>query len=185
MVCNRCIRVVREELERAGFHPTEVRLGEALLEEDLDTASREQIRSVLSENGFELLDDKKRRLIEQVKLVIIDLMQHGDEELLSTIVYSKYISSKLDVDYTTISTLFSQLEGMTLEKYIIHQRIERVKELMMYDECSLSQIAFQLGYSSGHHLSNQFKKVTGMSPTEFRRLQNKPRRALDQVTTGQ
>ncbi len=181
MVCNRCIRVVSEELQRMGFQPVEVRLGEAQLKDDLNNEERESVRGMLSSNGFELLDDKKQKLIEQVKLLIIDLIQHGDERTLSTVVVSQYLSAKLTTEYTHISTLFSQLEGYTLEKFVILQKIERVKELMMYDELSVSEIANRLGYSSVHHLSNQFKKVCGMTPTEFRRLQQKPRLPLDRV----
>ncbi len=184
MVCNRCIRVVSDELHRLGFQPTDVRLGEVQLPEDLSPTQRESIRSMLSDNGFELLDDKRQKLIEQAKLAIIDLIQHGDERTLSTVVISQYLATKLQSEYTHISTLFSQIEGLTLEKYVILQKTERVKELMMYDEQSISEIAFRLGYSSVHHLSNQFKKVTGMTPTQFRKLQQKPRVALDQVREG-
>lgn len=182
MVCNRCIKVVRDELEKLGHSLADVRLGEAVLNiTELSAEQREDIRRIMEENGFELLDDKKRLLIENVKIQVIEVIQHGDEELLSRIVFSHYLSEKLGVDYSHISTLFSQMEGITLEKYIIMQKIERVKELMLYDELSLSEIAYKLGYSSVHHLSNQFKKATGMTPTEFKRLQQAPRIALDKI----
>ncbi len=171
-----------------GLHPVDVRLGSARVEEELSAEGREAVRSMLEQNGFELLDDRKKAFIERAKIAIIELIQNGDEHTLSTMVMSAYLSEKLQTDYTALSTLFSQMEGITIEKFSILQRIEKVKELMMYDELKLSEISARLGYSSVHHLSNQFKRVTGMTPTAFRQLRDKPRVGLDAVlhvgTTG-
>lgn len=169
MVCNRCVRAVDLIVRAQGFIPSEVRLGEVRLDVEIDDLRRERLRAELEKEGFELLDDKRRRLIESVKLAVIDLVHHGDEETLATVRISDYLRTALNTEYAVMSALFSQLEGMTLEKYVIHQKIERVKELMMYDELRLGEIAYRLGYSSVHHLSNQFKRVTGMTPTEFKR----------------
>ncbi|MBL7974250.1 MAG: helix-turn-helix domain-containing protein [Candidatus Kapabacteria bacterium] len=183
MVCNRCIKVVHDELTRIGIKPVDVRLGEVLLEKEPSERQLETIRTVLEENGFEILDDRRKKTIERIKRSVIDIIQHGTEEELERIVFSQYIADKVGAEYQQLSSLFSQHEGITIEKYIIAQKIERVKELMVYDELTISQISYRLGYSSVHHLSNQFKKVTGMTPTEFKKLQTKQRLPLDKVGT--
>lgn len=183
MVCNRCIKVVHDELTRIGFVPVDVRLGEVYLSSEPSPSELQSIQNVLLENGFELLDDRRKKTIEKIKMAVIDVIQHGSELELERIVFSQYISQKLGTEYQQLSSLFSHHEGITIEKYIIAQKIERVKELMVYDELTLSQISYKLGYSSVHHLSNQFKKITGMTPTEFKKLQAKQRLPLDKVGT--
>jgi len=180
MVCNRCIMVVRQLLEAAGLHPTEVQLGQVQLAEEITADQLQTIQVQLQALGFELLDDKKQKIIERIKTVIIDLV-HSQNDQLIRVNHSAYIATELDRDYGYLSSLFSEVEGITIEKYIIHQKIERVKELLMYDELSLSEIADQLHYSSVAHLSNQFKKVTGLTPSHFRQLKEKKRKPLDQV----
>jgi AraC-like DNA-binding protein len=169
MVCARCVRAVDEIVRSVGIIPADIRLGEVRTDSGISDEQRERLRAELEKEGFELLDDKRRQLIESIKHAIIDLVHNGDEETLATVRISEYLRSALHTDYAVMSSLFSQLEGLTLEKYVIHQKIERVKELMMYDEQRLGEIAHRLGYSSVHHLSNQFKRVTGMTPTEFKK----------------
>jgi len=181
MVCARCIRAVDRIVRQVGLDPVDIRLGEVLVETGhshesanevhagIDSNVLEQLRAQLEREGFELLDDKRQQLIENIKSAVINLVHHGDEETLARVRISDYLREKLHTEYAMMSSLFSQLEGITLEKYVIHQKIERVKELMMYDEQSLSEIAHRMGYSSVHHLSNQFKRVTGMTPTEFKK----------------
>lgn len=180
MVCGRCKMVVTQVLQNAGLHVLHVELGEvAVLEEQLSKEKRTDLKSAFEAAGFELIDDRKSKLIEQIKNLIIKLVHYNDEPL--THKYSDIISSKLLHDYAYLSRLFSETEGITIEQYIINQKIERVKELIAYDEASLTEIAYQLGYSSVAHLSAQFKNVTGMTPTAFKKLHQKPRRALDEV----
>lgn len=179
MVCDRCKMVVKSELEKTGIAPLSIDLGEVLLNSPLDEIQKASIRKALSPLGFELLDDKKSRLIEQVKTLIIELVHYNDNEL--KINLSDYLSDKLHHDYNYISNLFSETEGTTIEKYFIAQKIEKVKELLVYDELSLSEIAFQLNYSSTAHLSSQFKKVTGYTPSRFKKEKAKRRKPLDKV----
>lgn len=181
MVCGRCIRIVKEELEKVGLDVRSIQLGEVVV-----AANRKpdfsEIRRVLQENGFELIDDKKVRIIEQIKTLIISLVHHGKGRKSPTVNYSEYIAAELGYDYHHLSTLFSSIENTTIEKYIIHQKIERVKELLVYNESSLSEIAYEMGYSSVQHLSNQFKKVTGFTPSYFKTIKENKRRPLDQVS---
>ncbi|WP_276496397.1 helix-turn-helix domain-containing protein [Pontibacter litorisediminis] len=179
MVCDRCKRVVAEELQKLGYTVLQVGLGEAEVAAEGE-ADMKQIRQVLESNGFELLDDRKTQLIEKVKLAIIELVhQSGEQEL--HVNTSDYIAEKVGLDYNYISSLFSSFEGITIEKYLILQRIERVKELLVYDELSLKEIAYELGYSSVAHLSNQFKKVTGLTPSHFKQVKSDKRKTLDKV----
>ena len=180
MVCNRCVKVVKEGLEKIGLEVDYIR---ASCEAEINSPKEidpEKIKAVLEENGFELLEDKNHKLIEKVKTLIIDLIDNKKGEKLNQN-YSDILSKEIGKDYHTISTLFSSTENITIEKYIILQKIERIKELIVYDELNLSEIAFRLGYSSVAHLSNQFKQVTGMSPSEFKKLRNKDRKPLDRV----
>jgi len=180
MVCDRCKRVVREELGKLGYAVLQVGLGEAEISTTGESVDLVQIREVMLANGFELLDDRKTKLIEQVKLAIIELVHRGEEAELHMNT-SDYIAEKIGTDYNYLSTLFSSFEGITIEKYLILQRIERVKELLVYNELSLKEIAFTLGYSSVAHLSNQFKKVTGLTPSHFKQLKSEKRKTIDKV----
>lgn len=180
MVCDRCIRVVREELTKLGYHICHVKLGEAELFEK-PKVDIEKVKSVLAQNGFELIEDKKGKIVEEVKKVIIELVHHSDklEELKEN--YSHYIAKQLKQDYHTLSKLFSSIENITIEKYLIAQKIERVKELLVYGELTLSEIANKLGYSSVQHLSNQFKQVTGFTPSHFKGIKETKRLSIDRV----
>ncbi|MDH6309298.1 AraC-like DNA-binding protein [Dysgonomonas sp. PFB1-18] len=179
MVCNRCIMVVRSELEKLGIEPLSVELGEVTLSENLTPQQKEQLGGTLESLGFSLIDDKKARLIEQVKNLIIELVHYNNNNL--KINLSDYISEKLHHDYNYISNLFSEVEGTTIEKYFIAQKIEKVKELLVYDELTLNEIAFNLNYSSVAHLSAQFKKVTGLTPSHFKQIKSNKRKPLDEV----
>lgn len=179
MVCNRCIMVVKNEFEKLGYTPMNVQLGEVEIKEDLPFGEVGIINRHLKEFGFELIDNSKSRTIEKIKNIIIDLIHHQDGTI--KVNYSDYIESKLGKDYGYLSNLFSEIEGTTIEKYIIHQKIERVKELLVYDELSLNEIADQLGYSSVAYLSNQFKKVTGLTPGHFRQVKENKRKPLDEI----
>ncbi|RDV16825.1 helix-turn-helix domain-containing protein [Pontibacter diazotrophicus] len=180
MVCDRCKRVVAEELSNLGYTVLQVSLGEAEIATTGKEADLEEIRTVMRDNGFELLDDRKTKLIEQVKLAIIELVHQGEEAELQ-VNTSDYIAGKLGLDYNYLSNLFSSFEGITIEKYLILQRIERVKELLVYNELSLKEIAYKLGYSSVAHLSNQFKKVTGLTPSHFKQVKTEKRKTIDKV----
>lgn len=179
MVCNRCIMVVGSEIEKLGFHPQNIKLGEVELDTSPSNIDKERIGAHLKNFGFELIDDKKSRIIEQVKSIIIELVHYQDNDRKDNL--SEILSSRIHHDYNYISNLFSEVEGVTIEKYFIAQKIERVKELLVYDELSLSEIAYKLNYSSVSYLSNQFKKVTGLTPSHFKNLKNIIRKPLDQV----
>jgi AraC family transcriptional regulator len=169
MVCRRCILAVQEKLAALGIRYLGVQLGEVQLVEPLDAATFDALRSALLELGFELLDDKKSGIIAKIKSTIIEYV-HGADDSLRTRKLSALLAGKLGLEYNYLSALFSSVEGITIEKYAILQRVERVKELISYGERNLNEIAFDLGYSSVQHLSQQFKKVTGMTASEFRAL---------------
>ena len=172
MVCSRCKMVVKDELIRFGLHPYSVELGEVGIDEELNNVSKLELNEILNRFGFDLIDDKKSQLTEKIKNIIVDLVHYTDEQLKTNL--SSHISNKLHHDYSYLSNLFSEVEGTTIEKYFISQKIEKVKELLKYDELSLSQIADKLGYSSVAYLSNQFKRQTGLTPSCYRSLgQNK------------
>lgn len=180
MVCHRCKMVVHAELEKLQLHPVNIALGEVVIEEK--NLTKEQVSSLsdaLKSAGFELIDDRRSRLIEQIKTFIIDKVHYNKEPQQKK--FSGLLSQHLHHDYSYLSNLFSQVEGITIEQYIINQKIEKVKELLTYDELSLSQIAFQLGYSSTSHLSSQFKKLTGLTASQFKQLSVKNRRSLDEA----
>lgn len=179
MVCNRCKMVVKSELEKLGLQLLSVDLGEVEISNTISNQQKIEVANHLQLYGFELIDDKKRRTIDKIKTLIIDLVQNKNNDL--KINLSTYLSQKLNQDYTTLSNLFSEVENITIEKYFISQKIEKVKELIIYDELSLSQIAYSLNYSSSSHLSNQFKKVTGFSPTYFKQLKNRKRNQIDNL----
>jgi AraC family transcriptional regulator len=176
MVCNRCISAVKNELERQGLHPEKISLGEATLSEnELSATQLADLDTALINLGFERIDDRKARLIDAIKSKVIQVIHHTDQAD-TKFNWSTILSEQIHYDYNYLSTLFSGVEGITLEQYIIRQKIERVKELLFYDELSLSEIAVKLGYSSVAHLSSQFKKVTGFTPSELKKS-----RAIDQI----
>lgn len=180
MVCSRCIRVVEEEFGKLGLNIKSISLGEVKIENHLTNAELERIRKVLDDNGFELIEDRRMRLIEQIKLLILDLIR-DEEKIAGKINLTDYLSGKLKSDYNNLSTLFSSVENITIEHYYILQKIERAKELLKYRELTLSEIAFRLGYSSVAHLSAQFKKVTGMNANQFKSLTENTRKPLDEI----
>lgn len=179
MVCNRCKWVVKNELEKLGHNVQVMRLGEVELKSAANPEQVQAIEKKLEEFGFELISDKSSQLIEQIKTLIIQLVQ--DAEQLEKQNLSDYLSKTLHKDYSSLSKLFSEVEGITIEQFFILQKIERTKELLVYDEMSLTQIAFELGYSSVAHLSSQFKKVTGLTPSHFKNLRGDHRKPLDQL----
>lgn len=179
MVCDRCIMAVRQELEKLGLTYKHIQLGEIELSSQVSAAQLEAFSANLSAIGFELLDDKKSRIVEKIKTTIVSLIHRNEDEL--NLKLSALLEEKLGLDYPYLSSLFSSVEGITIEKYTILQRIEKVKELLVYDELSLAGIADQLGYSSVQHLSQQFKKITGLTASEFRKLKEKNRRPLDKI----
>jgi AraC-like DNA-binding protein len=179
MVCSRCKMVVKDELIKFDLHPKKIELGEVEVEEELSNENKNQLNAILQAFGFELIDDKKSRLIEKIKNIIVDLVHYSENQLNTT--FSEYISKKLHHDYNYLSNLFSEVEGTTIEKYFIAQRIEKVKELLKYDELSLSEIAYRLGYSSVAYLSNQFKKQTGLTPTFYKTAKQNKRKNLEDL----
>lgn len=179
MVCSRCKMAVKELFEKLKITPHSVNLGEVDVKGNLSKEQLKELNSSLQSFGFELIDDKKSKIIEKIKNSIIQLVHHSDYELKTNL--STFITSKIHQDYNYLSNLFSEVEGTTIEKYFIAQRIERVKELLVYDELSLSQIADKLGYSSVAYLSNQFKKITGFTPSYFKTLKEKKRRNIEDL----
>lgn len=180
MVCDRCILVVREQLDKCGIDYNNIQLGEVELTSPITNEQLEALRPQLSQLGFELLDDKKSAIITRIKTAVIRLI-HNNEIAELNKKLSVLLSEKLGMDYHYLSTLFSSTEGVTIEKYVILQRIEKAKELLIYDEMNLNEIADTLGYSSVQHLSQQFKKITGLTPTHFKKLKENRRKPLDQV----
>jgi len=181
MVCSRCIKVVKEEFEKIGLDIRSIILGEVVVDGTLDEELTEKIRTILEENGFELIEDKRAKLIEKIKLVILELVRNNDEISQTGIKDSDYIVDKIGLDYHYLSTLFSSVENITIEQYIILQRIEFAKELLKYGELTLSEISYKLGYSSVQHLSNQFKKVTGLTASQFKNMTENIRKPLDHL----
>ena len=180
MVCKRCIKVVNEEFVKLGIPIQEIELGKVVTASELNNAQLQQIENVLLENGFELIDNRKSRIIDRIKTVVIEKIHHSKESE-RTENSSDYIAKEVGYDYSYLSNLFSSVEGITIEKYIINQKIERVKELLVYDELNLNEISYLLGYSSVQHLSSQFKKITGLTPTHFKKLKENKRKPLDEV----
>lgn len=176
MVSIRCKMVVKSELDRLGLHYGIVELGEVDIKGDISEEQRDLLRLALLRSGLELMDDKKAILIEKIKNVIVEMIHYHDEVGPLKVNFSDYLSEKLQHDYTYLATLFSEVTGITIEHYIISHKIERVKELLLYDELNLTEIAYKLNYSSVAHLSNQFKKVTGLTPTYFKQLKQYKRR---------
>lgn len=170
---------VKEELKKLGLHFIVVDLGEIEIMENISIEVREQLRLQLHNSGLELMDDKKAILIEKIKNVIVEMVHYSDEMIKTN--FSDYLSQKLNHDYTYMSNLFSEVQGSTIEHFIILHKIERIKEYIIYDELTISEIAWKLNYSSVSHLSNQFKKVTGLTPTHFRQLKDKRRTSIEEI----
>lgn len=179
MVCIRCKMVVRDELIKLGLHCIVVELGEAEIAEVVTHEQREEIRAALLRSGLELMDDKKSMLIQKIKQVIIEMVHYSEEPI--RVKFSEYLSRQLNYDYTYLANIFSEVQGTTIEKFIITHKIERVKELLVYNELTLSEIAWQMHYSSVSHLSAQFKKVTGLTPSYFKRIKDQRRNMLDEI----
>ncbi|WP_245583375.1 helix-turn-helix domain-containing protein [Salinimicrobium terrae] len=171
--------MVKSELEKFGLHPLTVELGMAEVERELSAEEKKLLNERFVRLGFELIDDKKTRLIESIKTAVVELIRNPN--YLPKMTFSEYLSEKFHHDYSALSKLFSEVQGMTIEQYVIIQKIERVKELLVYDELSLSEIAFQLNYSSVSYLSKQFKKVTGLTPTHFKQVKENKRIPLDKL----
>jgi len=170
---------VQNAFKQAGFHPTLVELGEVEIEEEPSVEELRELTEALLELGFEIIDDRKSQLIEQIKNTIVARIHHNDET--PKINLSDLLAQKLNYDYNYLSNLFSEVEGLTIEKYVIAQRVEKVKELLMYDQLSLSQIADRLGYSTVAYLSNQFKKQTGLSPSFYKALKENHRKNIEEL----
>ena len=179
MVSNRCKIVVKEELKKLGLHFIVVDLGEVEIMENISAEQREQMRTALRTSGFELMDDKRAILIEKIKTAIIEMVHHSDEPI--KVNFSDYLNEKLNHNYTYLANLFSEVQGTTIEHFIIAHKIERIKELIIYDELNITEIAWKMNYSSVAHLSTQFKKVTGLSPSHFRQLKDKRRSSIEDV----
>ncbi|WP_298117454.1 AraC family transcriptional regulator [Flavobacterium sp.] len=179
MVCSRCKMAVKSVFESMEINPISVELGEVELKNDIQESQKNELLKNLRAFGFDLIDDRKSKTIDKIKTLIIDLVQNKNNDLKTTL--SEFLFQELHQDYNTLSNLFSEVENTTIEKYFINQKIEKVKELIMYDELSLSQIAYSLNYSSVSHLSNQFKKVTGFSPTYFKNLKTIKRKQIEDI----
>lgn len=181
MVCDRCIRVVREELTAMGFRVDSVTLGEAVIVARRHTPDVTAIRAMLRRNGFDLLNDRRAERVEQIKQVIIQYVRRLDTAERQPEKFTAVLSRELRSDYNALSSLFSSVENTTIEHYVILQKIERVKELLVYDQLTVSEISYRMGYSSVQHLSAQFKSVTGFTPSAFKRLKTHMRTPLDRV----
>ncbi len=179
MVSNRCKMAVKDELKKLGLHFIVVDLGEVDVMENINMHQREQLKAGLLAQGFELMDDKKSMLIEKIKNVIIEMVHHSEEVI--KVNFSIHLSEKLNHDYTYLSNLFSEVQGTTIERFIISHKTERVKELIIYGEHNITEIAWKMGYSSVAHLSSQFKKVTGLSPSHFKNMKDKRRSPIEEI----
>ncbi len=179
MVCIRCQMVVKAELEKLGLKYVYVKIGEADVIGDVYPDQLEQLKTELKKAGLVLMDNKKSVLVEKIKSAIIELVHYREDQIKVNL--SDYLSEKLNHDYTYLANLFSEVKGITIEKFYLTHKIERVKELIVYDELNLSEIAWKMHYSSVAHLSNQFKKYTGLTPTHFKKLKNKRRETLEDV----
>jgi len=179
MVSNRCKMIVKSELEKLGLHYIMLELGEIEIMENISSEIQTQLNTGLMESGFALISDKKSILIERIKNTIIELVHYSDKQL--KIKFSLYLHEKLNYDYTYLANLFSEIQGISIEHYLLSHKIERVKELLIYDELNITEIADKLHYSSVAHLSNQFKKITGLTPSYYKHLKLNRRKALENV----
>jgi len=179
MVSNRCKMLVKEELKNLNLHFILVDLGEVEIMEDLTPEKRQELSDALAESGLELMEDKKSIIIEKIKTVIINMVHHSDELL--KVNFSDFLSEKLNYDYTYLANLFSEVQGTTIGHFLISHKIERIKELIIYDELNITEIAWKMNYSSVAHLSNQFKKETGLTPSHFKQLKTKRRMPIEEI----
>jgi len=179
MVSIRCKMIVKSELEKLGLHYSSVELGEAEIREDISADQLSRLDLALKKSGLELMDDKKSILVEKIKTMIIEMVHYADEQIKTNL--SDYLAENLHYDYTYLANLFSEVKGTTIENFYLTHRIEKVKELLVYDELTLTEIAYRLHYSSVAHLSNQFKKMTGLTPSHFKNLKHKRRSTLENV----
>jgi AraC-like DNA-binding protein len=179
MVSNRCKMVVKEILKEMDLHFILVDLGEVDIMEDITPEQRELLKSELQESGLELMDDKKSILIEKIKTIIIQMIHHTEEDI--KINFSDYLSEKLHHNYNYLANMFSEVQGITIEHFIINHKVEKIKELMIYGELTITEIAYKMNYSSVAHLSTQFKKVTGLSPSHFKQLKDKRRNPIEEI----
>lgn len=181
MVCGRCVKIVKQVLEKYRLKVGSIELGKVVIEEDLPASKIEEFKKDLQQEGFDLIDDQKAKLVESIKNLIIEKVHYSDlDEMKEN--FSEYLSSNLHRDYTYLSNLFSLMENTTIEQFIILQKVEKIKELLVYDEFPINEIAFRLGYSSQAHLSNQFKKITGFTPGQFKKLKDHHRNQLDKLS---
>ncbi len=183
MVSNRCKMVVKEGLKKLGLHFIVVDLGEVDIMENISISQRELLKTELLNSGLELMDDKRAVLIERIKNTIIDMVHHSEEMIKTN--FSDFLSEKLHHNYTYLANLFSEVQGTTIEQFIISHKIERIKELMIYGELNITEIAWKMNYSSVAHLSNQFKKMTGLSPSHFKQLKDKRRSPIEEIGINQ
>ena len=172
MMSNRCKMLVKEELKKLGLHFIIVDLGEVDVMEDLSAGQLSELKTALLQSGLELMDDKKAVLLEKIKAAVIEMIYADNDEMIK-INFSDYLGKKLQQDYTYMANLFSEVQGSTIEQFVITHKIERIKELMIYGQLNITEIAWKMNYSSVAHLSNQFKKATGLSPSHFKELRNK------------
>ena len=179
MVSNRCKLAVKEELKKLGLHFIVVELGEVEIMEKITAEQRDELKIGLHNSGLELMDDKRSVLIEKIKTVIIEMVHYSDEVI--KVNFSHYLADKLNHDYTYLANLFSEVQGTTIEQFIISHKIERIKELVNYGELNITEIAWKMNYSSVAHLSNQFKKMTGLSPSHFKKLKDKRRSPIEEI----
>jgi len=181
MVCNRCIKVVKDELDKLKIQTKSITLGEVVTLDNIENLPLDKIKSVLEENGFEFIENKNAKIVERIKNFIIKTIYDSDKLLKEHDNFSSLIEKELDKDYHYLSSLFSSLESITIEQFIILQKIEHAKELLKYGELTLSEIAYKLGYSSVQHLSNQFKKITGFTASQFKNMTENMRKPLDKL----
>lgn len=179
MVSNRCKIMVKEELKKLGLHFVVVDLGEIEIMENITDEQRELLKVGLIDTGLELMDDKKAILIEKIKSVITQMVHHSDEVIKTN--FSDYLEEKLNHDYTYLANLFSEVQGITIAQFLIMHKVERIKELIIYDELNITEIAWKMNYSSVAHLSNQFKKITGLTPSHFKQLKDKRRSPIEEI----
>jgi hypothetical protein len=180
MMSNRCKMLVKEELKKLGLHFIIVDLGEVDVMEDLSAEQLRELKIALLQSGLELMDDRKAVLLGKIKAAIIGMIYDTDEMVKTNA--SDYLSKKLEHDYTYLANLFSEVQGSTIEQFVIAHKIERIKELMIYGELSITEIAWKMNYSSVAHLSNQFKKATGLSPSHFKQLRNRRENAVEEIS---